>query len=55
MAEVTRVRHRLVVNLLMVIGVPAEATESDAEGIEHHISDATLAVISGFLQSGWKG
>ena len=55
MAEMARARHRLVVNLLMAIGVPTEAAESDAEGIEHHISDATLTVIAGFLQSGRKG
>src|SRR5271155_3471018 len=36
-----RARHRLVVDLLVALGVPPEAAESDAEGIEHHVSDTT--------------
>jgi DtxR family manganese transport transcriptional regulator len=31
--------------------VPAEAAEADAEGIEHHVSDATLKAFTQFLQS----
>ncbi|MDQ2082869.1 manganese-binding transcriptional regulator MntR [Xanthobacteraceae bacterium Astr-EGSB] len=50
LAERVRVRHRLVVDLLLAIGVPAEAAEADAEGIEHHVSDATLKVFTQFLQ-----
>lgn len=42
-------RHRLVVDLLRAVGVPAEAAEQDAEGIEHHVSDAALAAFSAFL------
>ncbi len=42
-------RHRLVVDLLLAVGVPAEAAEQDAEGIEHHVSDATLQAFSRFL------
>jgi DtxR family manganese transport transcriptional regulator len=42
-------RHRLVVDVLVAIGVPAEAAEQDAEGIEHHVSDTTLAAFSRFL------
>ena len=42
-------RHRLVVDLLRAVGVPAEAAEQDAEGIEHHVSDATLRAFSRFL------
>src|SRR5579872_903003 len=38
-----RARHRLVVDILRAIGVPDEAAEQDAEGIEHHVSDVTLA------------
>jgi DtxR family manganese transport transcriptional regulator len=51
LAERVRVRHRLVVDLLLAIGVPAEAAEADAEGIEHHVSDATLRAFRQFLQS----
>jgi DtxR family manganese transport transcriptional regulator len=45
-----RNRHRLVVDLLRAIGVPDEAAEQDAEGIEHHVSDITLAAFARFLQ-----
>jgi DtxR family transcriptional regulator, manganese transport regulator len=49
MAERVRVRHRVVVDLLLAVGVPADAAEIDAEGIEHHVSDATLAAFEAFL------
>lgn len=42
-------RHRLVVDLLRAVGVPEEAAEQDAEGIEHHVSEATLEAFSRFL------
>jgi len=51
LAERVRVRHRLVVDLLVAIGVPAEAAEADAEGIEHHVSDTTLKAFTQFLQA----
>ncbi len=47
-----RARHRLVVDLLLAIGVPSEAAEQDAEGIEHHVSDATLQAFGRFLGRG---
>ncbi len=50
MAQRARGRHRLVVDVLVAIGVPAEAAEQDAEGIEHHVSDATLQAFGRFLQ-----
>ena len=49
LAEKVRVRHRTVVDLLIAVGVPAEAAELDAEGIEHHVSDVTLAAFDRFL------
>ncbi len=45
-------RHRLVVDMLLALGVPKEAAEADAEGIEHHVSEATLKAFGQFLQSG---
>jgi len=51
LAERVRARHRLVVDLLVAIGVPLEAAESDAEGIEHHVSDATLRSFARFLSA----
>ena len=50
LAARVRTRHRLVVDLLLAVGVPAEAAEQDAEGIEHHVSDASLAAFSKFLR-----
>jgi DtxR family manganese transport transcriptional regulator len=44
-----RARHRLVVDVLRAIGVPAEAAEADAEGIEHHVSETTLKAFAKFL------
>ena len=45
-----RVRHRLVVDVLIAIGVPREAAEADAEGLEHHVSETTLAAFAKFLK-----
>ena len=52
LAERVRTRHRVVVDLLLAVGVPAEAAEQDAEGIEHHVSDTTLAAFGQFLRRG---
>jgi DtxR family manganese transport transcriptional regulator len=49
LAERVRARHRLVVDLLLALGVPVEAAEADAEGIEHHVSDITLKSFARFL------
>jgi DtxR family transcriptional regulator, manganese transport regulator len=49
MARRARARHRLVVDLLLAIGVPQDAAEQDAEGIEHHVSDETLRAFAAFL------
>ncbi len=51
LAERVRARHRVVVDLLVAVGVPQEAAEQDAEGIEHHVSDATLAAFARYLRS----
>ncbi len=49
MAERVRLRHRVVVDLLCAVGVPPEAAEIDAEGIEHHVSDVTLQAFEAWL------
>jgi DtxR family manganese transport transcriptional regulator len=49
LASRVRARHRLVVDLLRALGVPAEAAEADAEGIEHHVSEMTLKAFARFL------
>ncbi len=49
-AETARERHLLVHDFLVSIGVPHEAAETDAEGIEHHVSDATLDAMRKHLE-----
>ena len=50
LAGKSRARHRIVVDLLLAVGVPRDAAEQDAEGLEHHVSDATLAAFARFLR-----
>lgn len=50
MARRVHARHRLVVALLLAVGVPREAAETDAEGIEHYVSEPTLAAFEAFLK-----
>lgn len=38
-------RHQLLTNFLTLLGIPAEVREHDIEGMEHHISPATLVAI----------
>jgi DtxR family manganese transport transcriptional regulator len=51
LATRVRARHRLVVDVLRAMGVPAEAAEADAEGIEHYVSETTLKAFAEFLRS----
>ena len=50
LARRVRARHRLIVELLLAVGVPAEAAEADAEGMEHYASEATLEAFGRFLE-----
>jgi DtxR family manganese transport transcriptional regulator len=50
LAQASRERHRVVVSFLVALGVPAETAESDAEGIEHHVSDVTLRAFRDFVR-----
>lgn len=49
LADRVRARHRTVVAVLLALGVPADTAELDAEGMEHHVSDTTLAAFEAFL------
>ena len=49
LAHRVRARHRLIVELLLSVGVPREAAEADAEGMEHYASEATLEAFAAFL------
>ena len=51
LADRVRARHRLVVDLLLAVGVPREAAEADAEGLEHYVSETTLDAFADFLRA----
>ena len=50
LAEHARRRHQLVEDFLKAIGVSEERARIDAEGIEHHVSDETLAAFERLLR-----
>lgn len=52
MATDARDRHQLVLRFLERIGVPRETAIIDAEGIEHHVSEETLAAMKRYLAAG---
>lgn len=52
MAKASRRRHQIVLGFLRAVGVPAEAAAIDAEGIEHHVSEETLAVFEKIAKQG---
>ena len=52
LADRVRARHSLVRDFLIALGVDRETAESDAEGIEHHVSPKTLAAFRHFLERG---
>ena len=55
LAARVRSRHRLVVEVLLAIGVPMEAAEADAEGIEHYVSETTIEAFDRFLRERRNG
>lgn len=52
LAKESRDRHETVVRFLIALGVPEAIAESDAEGIEHHVSRETLAAFVRYLGGG---
>ena len=52
LAEASRERHRIVRDFLVTIGVPHAIAEEDAEGVEHHVSEETLAVFAAITRRG---
>lgn len=48
LARKCRARHEIVVRFLLALGLDREIAESDAEGIEHHVSEQTLAAMDNF-------
>ena len=52
LAGARRVRHQIVRDFLITIGVPVAIAEEDAEGVEHHVSKETLAVFARITEQG---
>ena len=48
LAKKCKERHQIVLEFLIRLGVDPETAEFDAEGIEHHISEETLAIMKKF-------
>lgn len=45
-AEASRRRHKVVHDFLLALGIDEMVAEADAEGIEHHVSEQTLAAFA---------
>ena len=52
LAASSRARHQIVQDFLVTIGVPETIAEEDAEGVEHHVSEETLAVFTQITAAG---
>jgi DtxR family manganese transport transcriptional regulator len=50
-AAMSRRRHRIVENFLRALGIDELTVEADAEGIEHHVSEETLAALERLTES----
>ena len=50
LAEHCRRRHRIVYRFLRALGIGEDTARADAEGIEHHVSEETLAAFDRLLR-----
>ena len=48
LANKSRNRHKIVLQFLIRLGISRAAAEIDAEGMEHHVSEETLAAMEAF-------
>jgi DtxR family manganese transport transcriptional regulator len=55
MAEMSRRRHQIVEAFLRALGIDDLTVEADAEGIEHHVSEQTLAAFARLTEMLNKG
>lgn len=46
LARMSRQRHQVVEEFLLALGIDEMTAEADAEGIEHHVSEQTLAAFA---------
>lgn len=49
LAKRVKRRHDVVLKFLLALGVDSETAAIDSEGIEHHVSDKTLAAMKKFI------
>ena len=54
LAKESHRRHKIVFDFLKSLGIPETVAQSDAEGIEHHVSRETLAAFITHLGSSVK-
>ncbi len=47
-------RHDIVLEFLLALGVSRKNAESDAEGVEHHVSAETLEIFENFIRKSTK-
>ena len=52
LAERSRARHDVVYRFMVAIGIGEETARRDSEGVEHHVSDETLAVFERIIEAG---
>ena len=52
LAQECHFRHGIVVAFLRSLGIPEKAAEIDAEGIEHHVSEATIRAMRRAMSAG---
>lgn len=50
LADKSRARHDIVFQFLLAIGVSTETAKHDSEGVEHHVSDETLAAFERIIK-----
>ncbi|MHC4107222.1 MAG: manganese-binding transcriptional regulator MntR [Planctomycetota bacterium] len=55
LAAESRKRHQIVLAFLRKLGVPESEALRDAEGIEHHVGDATLRRMARFVETETSG
>ena len=51
LADSSRARHDTVFRFLLAIGVSEETAKHDSEGVEHHVSDETLAAFERIIKA----
>lgn len=50
LADRVKKRHEVVLEFLLALGVDEKTAQIDSEGIEHHVSDKTLAAMKKFIK-----